>query len=115
MSSQPTICAHCGQPVLPSHSIPLPPLKSRILDLVRRHPGIQAETLRELVWADDPNGGPEDRKAIHVHVHQLNRALEPYGLRVRGSRSFGLRVEEILADMAMGLALHRGLDRFRRV
>jgi len=89
------ICPHCGQVLLPRNSIPLPPIKARILDLVRRHPGIDAETLRTLTWASDPNGGPEDRKCLHVHVHQLNEKLAPHGLRIRGSKSFGYRVDRI--------------------
>jgi hypothetical protein len=35
------------------------------------------------VWADDPNGGPEDRKCLHVHVSQLNHLLAPLGIMVR--------------------------------
>jgi DNA-binding response OmpR family regulator len=89
------ICPRCGQPTLPANLIPLPPLKARILDLVQRHPGIDAETLRTLVWASDPSGGPEDRKVLHVHIHQLNQLLATHGLRVRGSRSFGYRVQRI--------------------
>jgi len=48
-----------------------------------------------LTWASDPNGGPEDRKCLHVHVHQLNEKLAPHGLRIRGSKSFGYRVDRI--------------------
>jgi hypothetical protein len=29
-------------------------------------------------------------------------------------RAFQIRIEEVMADMAAGLALHRGLDRYRR-
>jgi len=75
-------CPECGQPIIPPN-IPLPPVKSRIFDLVRRHPGIAAETLRCLVWASDPSGGPENHKTIHVHIHQLNRLLAPHGIWIR--------------------------------
>src|SRR5262249_34346381 len=57
-------CPHCGQILVPD-GLALPPVKRRILDAVKRRPGITAEDLRALVWADDPNGGPENRKAIH--------------------------------------------------
>ena len=63
----------------------LPPIKQRIYDAVRRHPGITAEQLRCLVWADDPNGGPEDRKVLHVHISQLNDRLAARGIEVRAS------------------------------
>jgi hypothetical protein len=46
-------CPCCGQPVVPE-TLPLPPVKRRILEAVRRHPGISAEGLRAGVWADDP-------------------------------------------------------------
>jgi hypothetical protein len=89
------LCPQCGQPVVSRSHISLPPVKARIFDLVRRHPGINAEALRSLVWASDPNGGPEDRKVLHVHVNQLNHLLAPHGICVRGSRSFGYRVQQI--------------------
>ena len=60
----------------------LPPVKRRIDDLVCRHPGIAAERLRELVWIDDPAGGPEDPKVLYVHVSQLNQQLAPYGIEI---------------------------------
>jgi hypothetical protein len=53
-----------------------------------------------LVWAHDPAGGPEDRKVLHVHIHQLNRLLHPLGIRVRGSRTGGYRVLSIEGDNA---------------
>jgi DNA-binding response OmpR family regulator len=70
---------------------PLPPIKQRIFEAVRRRPGISAEELRGVVWADDPNGGPEDRKVLHVHVSQLNHRLAAYGIMVR-SQGGGYRI-----------------------
>jgi hypothetical protein len=78
----------------------LPPIKQRILDAVRRRPGISSEMLREQVWWDDPAGGPENRKCLHVHVNQLNRQLAPFGIAVRGSRSGGYRVQPIDTEIA---------------
>jgi hypothetical protein len=68
----------------------LPPTKARILEIVRRRPGISAESLRSLVW-NDPSGGPEDRKVLHVHVSQLNRLLAERGIVVR-SEGGGYRI-----------------------
>ena len=79
---QPDICPCCRQVIAPT-GLHLPPIKQRIYDVVRQRPGISAVTLRDLVWADDPNGGPEDRKVLHVHVSQLNQLLAPYGVCVR--------------------------------
>jgi hypothetical protein len=69
--------------IISAEEFQLPPIKRRIFDAVAKSPGISAERLREIVWADDPNGGPEDRKCLHVHVHQLNKLLLPFGLMVR--------------------------------
>jgi len=97
MTDLPT-CPCCGQRLVPQGLV-LPRIKRRIFDAVRQRPGIDAETLRGLVWAADPNGGPEDRKVLHVHVHQLNRMLQSHRLRVRGSATGGYRIvstEEIV-------------------
>jgi hypothetical protein len=80
-------CPTCGQPKLTGDLL-LPPVKRRILEIVRCRPGISAEELRSLIWSG-PDGGPEDRKCLHVHVHQLNRLLAPLGFVVRGSVSGG--------------------------
>jgi hypothetical protein len=80
--SKSDICASCGQ-VIPPTGLRLPKINQRIYDGIRRRPGITAAALRDLVWADDPNGGPEDRKVLHVHVNQLNSLLAPHGVYVR--------------------------------
>jgi hypothetical protein len=87
---RPDICSRCGQPIPPT-GLRLPPIKQRIYDAVQRHPDITAEELRCLVWAEDPTGGPEDRKVLHVHVSQLNQLLAPHGIMVR-SQGGGYRI-----------------------
>jgi len=83
--SQQPICDACGQPVLMRSELPpLPPIKQRILETVKRRPGITAQQLRDWVWVDDPNGGPlTGTKNLHVHVAQLNALLRPLGICVR--------------------------------
>jgi hypothetical protein len=93
MSQKTTTCPCCGQPVIPA-GLMLPRVKTRIFDLIRRRPGISAETLAALVWAEDPNGG-RDRKTIYVHISQLNhRWLAKHGVQIRGSCSAGYHVQE---------------------
>jgi hypothetical protein len=75
------ICPTCKQPIAPT-GLCLPRIKQIIYETVRHRPGISAEELRCIVWADDPNGGPEDRKVLHVHVSQLNHLLAPLGIVV---------------------------------
>ena len=93
MPQSPNICSHCGQPIPPTR-LRLPPIKQRIYDAVQRRPDISAEQLRCLVWANDPNGGPEDRKCLHVHVSQLNHLLAPHGIMVR-SQGGGYRIRSV--------------------
>jgi hypothetical protein len=83
-------CPACGQPIVPE-GLQLPKTKARIFEAVRRRPDISAEELRTIVWADDPAGGPEDRKVLHVHVSQLNHLLAPHGIMVR-SQGGGYRI-----------------------
>src|SRR5262245_44166595 len=90
------VCPRCGAPTIPA-GLALPPIKARILDAVRRRPGISAEELRCVIWAGDSDGGPEDRKVLHVHVHQLNKLIAPLGVAVRGG-SNGYRLISIPAD-----------------
>ena len=92
MKAMAQTCSECGQPTLPESAIALPHIKQTIFNAVRKCPGISAERLRGLVWADDPNGGPEDRKVLHVHVSQLNALLRPHGLQVRGHQTLGYRL-----------------------
>jgi len=90
--SQPEICPTCHQVIAPE-GLHLPPIKRIIFETVQRRPDISAEELRGVVWADDPNGGPEDRKVLHVHVCQLNHLLAPLGIMVR-SQGGGYRISE---------------------
>src|SRR5262249_62394258 len=64
-----TLCPHCGQSIVPAGLISLP-IKRRILDAVRRRPGIAAEELRGTVWAADPNAGAEDREGLRAHIYR---------------------------------------------
>ena len=86
-------CSQCGQLVINSSPV-LPRIKQRIFDVIRHRPGISAEALRNLVWADDIDGGPETLSCLHVHVHQMNRILQPHGLAVRGHPTGGYRICE---------------------
>jgi hypothetical protein len=93
MSTVIKTCSSCGQ-IIPPTGLRLPPIKRRIYDAVQRRPDITAEELRCLVWANDPSGGPEDRKCLHVHVAQLNTLLRPHGIMVR-SQGGGYRIRSV--------------------
>lgn len=71
----------------------------RIYDLVKLRPGILASCLAQLLWEDDPNGGPDSGiKCLHVHVYHLNKKLKPHGIVVRspfGAGEDGYRIRPI--------------------
>ena len=94
-------CPTCGQVIGPE--VPhLPPTKQRIYEIIRKHPGISAEQLRDAVWWDRPDGGPESRHALYVHVAQLNARLKPFGIVVRAPRggTEGYRIQKCDMEQA---------------
>ena len=38
---------------------------------------------------DDPDGGPENPKTLHVHIYLLNKKLRRFGLAVRANKGAG--------------------------
>jgi len=65
------------------------PEEEEILEVERGAPLLEH---RVLIWAEDPAGGPENTKVLHVHIHQLNQLLAERGIAVRGSHSGGYHV-----------------------
>jgi hypothetical protein len=51
--------------------------------------GRTAEELRQIVWAHDPNGGPECRHTIYVHIANLNKRLAGVNELVRYDQGEG--------------------------
>jgi DNA-binding response OmpR family regulator len=87
MTTKPKCCPECGQPIAPD--VELSPILSRIYEFVRRHPRCTRDQIIDHVYADDPNGGPESRHTIAVHIYRLNRVLRPYGIVVRATKGHG--------------------------
>jgi DNA-binding response OmpR family regulator len=99
-------CETCGQPIPPQ--LELTPIQTRIYETLKTSHRT-ADQLREIVWADDPDGGPACLKTIHVHISHLNRRLRPYGfvirvpwrgmpyrlLKVEGANETGLQVRHL--------------------
>ena len=90
-------CKACGHP-LPDDFVPglrLVGMQKRILEIVsKRTPaGVSARELVDLVYQDDPNGGPEAADvSVKTTICRLNKTLKEHGLRItgkRGSRSLG--------------------------
>lgn len=78
-------CCCCGQ-VLPPR-VKLPAVKQRIYDYVAANPqGVSTDEIARKVYADDPNGGPDDANVcIRTHIWRINNfTLIPLGLAIRG-------------------------------
>jgi hypothetical protein len=71
------------------------PTQRRILDVLKRRGSASADELRDVLWSDDPDGGPDSPSTLHAHIWHLNQRLKSRGLRVRASRWAGYRVIEI--------------------
>lgn len=89
----PTTCKCCGQ-TLPTpypKGVRLPKVQLAIFEAIRKagKHGIARARVREVVYADDPEGGPEFDNVISVHVQRINKALNPAGLKIQSSRGRG--------------------------
>ncbi len=92
-------CPCCGQsleggaPAKALEFVPLSPRKRRVIEvLAKAHPRrIPIHDLSDLVYSDDPNGGPDDAPAVlRTTICHINRTLAAYGWRISGSRK-GMR------------------------
>ena len=75
--------------------IPLGRRQRRIVDLFVARFGrwTSTETLREAVWADDPEGGPASaRQTLAAQIHHIRRRLGPHGLTIQGHSSGNRRL-----------------------
>lgn len=96
------VCPYCGSGVALEYpdGLDLPPIRFKIFETVRRSGsrGIMPESLEEIVYADDPNGGPLGaRKSIQVSISVLNKTLVSWGLRIRsGARGQPYKLERIV-------------------
>lgn len=73
----------------PALSVRLTPLQRQIVNLVQRagDEGIGSDRLFDLLYSDDPNGGPlTGKKCLHVLVWQTNSALRAVGMAIHCSR-----------------------------
>ena len=81
----PECCSKCGQLLPPT--VVLPKLRQRIYDYVSRHPeGVDVGHISDYVYADDPNGGPENAAVcIRTQIYHINfPVLRPRGLQIKG-------------------------------
>ena len=78
-------CPACGQVVPPT--VMLPRLRQRIYDYVAARPqGSPVNQIADYVYADDPDGGPENAAVcIRTQIYFINsKCLRALGLEIRG-------------------------------
>lgn len=80
-------CECCGHP-LPDDSVlgALTPLQRRVFTAIKRagRAGIPSRELMDIVYANDPTGGPASTNIIAVVARQMKDRLAPFGLTLRG-------------------------------
>lgn len=77
-------CAHCGREYPPPLYVTGPVRRRLIEILVDRPSGVSVRALADLVYADDPNGGPlAAQRSLNVIAHHANRQLATQGYRIR--------------------------------
>lgn len=92
------ICLACGRP-FPPRLVVRGPVRQRIVDLIASRPdGITRGEILDLVYADDPNGGPDNPNTISVLIKHANAELAAQGWHIapawlgRGARYRLVRV-----------------------
>ena len=83
--AKPECCSQCGQLLPPA--VVLPKLRQRIYDYVSCHPeGVTVDAISDHVYADDPNGGPENAAVCtRTQIYHINsQVLRPRGLQIKG-------------------------------
>jgi DNA-binding response OmpR family regulator len=78
--------------VFRGQSLSLSPTQAELMEtLCRRSPGIVAhDTIIRHVWGRDEPADP--RKNIHIHVHNLQPKLKPFGVSIVNVLDVGYRV-----------------------
>jgi hypothetical protein len=86
------VCKCCGQALPPAEGFDfaMPKGMAELVSHVRRAGrwGITTDRLFGLLYAGDPNGGPDTGiKVLHVRVNQANRLLRQHGWQICGEHT----------------------------
>jgi len=82
MSRRPYLCPACHRPFPPRLAAP-GPVRQRIVDLIAKRPdGITRSEIIATVYADDPNGGPDNPNTICVLIKHANEELAAQGWHI---------------------------------
>lgn len=80
----------------------LSPLQQRMYAAVKEHPGITMPEVFNVIYSDDPDGGPQ-YACIHVNKHALNQKLTRYGEKIIATQRrhpVGYRIVKLSLDDA---------------
>ena len=98
MSRRRRLCPTCHRPFPPRLAVH-GPVRQRIVDVIADRPdGITRVELLDLVYADDPSGGPDNTNTICVLIKHANEELAAQGWHIepawlgRGARYHLVRV-----------------------
>jgi hypothetical protein len=82
MSRRPQFCPACQRP-FPPRLVVHGPVRQRIVDIIADRPdGITRGEIIATVYADDPNGGPDNPNVISVLIKHANAELAAQGFRI---------------------------------
>src|SRR5215475_6887057 len=75
-------CPSCGRPFPPRLKVS-GPVRQRVVDIIASRPhGISSADLMALVYAEDPDGGPDCQSIISAIVYHANAQLRDLGYRI---------------------------------
>ena len=83
------VCPHCKRPFPPELRVG-GKRRQAMVDYLAKHPeGATVWQIMEAVYADDPNGGPENGQIIPVMKLHANKYLNRQGWHIKSSGGHG--------------------------
>jgi hypothetical protein len=87
---QAKICECCGHVVPPERLHVGGPIQTRIYELIAHRREIGTSEIIGIVYADDPNGGPNSAaKCVHVHINSINNIIRRHGMAIKSTMGRG--------------------------
>jgi hypothetical protein len=82
VTRRPCLCPTCQRPY-PPRLVVHGPVRQRIVDAIANRPdGITRGEILDLVYADDPDGGPANPNTVSVLIKHANAELAGQGFRI---------------------------------
>lgn len=82
------VCECCKRPLAPRIAVG-GKVKQRVFDFIANNAGVTTRQVMDAVYADDPDGGPDDLKNIAVQVCFINKVIAKQGLKIKSTRGPG--------------------------